>query len=70
MFVSVGIVGRLLKNGFQRLKCESFSAKADTEQQFEFHDEVPQPLMEKAEKTELVFLFLDASRFVLECDFL
>ena len=52
------------------MKCGSLPAKADPEQQIKFHDEVLQPLMEKAEQKELALLFLDASHFVMGCDFL
>lgn len=52
------------------MKCGSLPAKADPELQIKFHDEVLQPLMEKAEQNELALLFLDASHFVMGCDFL
>lgn len=52
------------------MKSGSLPAKADPEQQIKFHDEVLQPLMQKAERNELTLLFLDASHFVMGCDFL
>ncbi len=45
-------------------------AKADAEGQSRFYDGVPHPLMEKAKADELSLLFMDASHFVLGCDFL
>ena len=35
-----------------------------------FYDDVLRPLIDKAEKNELVLLFMDASHFVMGCDFL
>ena len=52
------------------MKSGSLPAKADPEQQIKFHDEVLQPIMQKAERNELTLLFLDASHFVMGCDFL
>lgn len=45
-------------------------AKADTAKQREFHDNVLYPLMEKATKGSVSLLFMDASHFVMGCDFL
>lgn len=58
------------KNGYKRLKSGSVPAKADTEKQRQFYDSVLHPLMEKAKANELTLLFMDASHFVLGCDFL
>ena len=69
--VSVASVGRLLKkNGIRRLKNGSLPAKADTEKQRSFYENELLPLMNGAEKSKLVLLFLDASHFVMGCDFL
>ena len=69
--VSVTAVARLLKkNGVRRLKAGSFPAKADAEKQREFYDGILRPLMEKAEKGLETLLFMDASHFVMGCDFL
>ena len=69
--VSVSLVGKLLKkNGIKRLKTGSLPAKADTEKQRLFYEHELQPLMDEAEKSKLVLLFLDASHFVMGCDYL
>ena len=69
--VSVTAVARLLKkNGVRRLKAGSFPAKADAKKQREFYDGALRPLMEKAEKGLETLLFMDASHFVMGCDFL
>lgn len=69
--VSRSCVGRFLKkNGFKWLKCGSLPAKADTEKQKKFFDNILNPLMKKAEGGEISLLFLDASHFVMGCDFL
>lgn len=52
------------------MKCGSLPAKADPEKQRAFYDEVMYPLMERAKKGEIALLFLDASHFVMGCDFL
>ena len=52
------------------MKSGSLPAKADTEKQRVFYENILKPLMEKAKKSELVLLFLDASHFVMGCDFL
>ena len=68
---SVYTVGRILKkNGIKRLKCGSLPAKADVTKQRKFYDEVLQPLMKEAKAGTSVLLFLDASHFVMGCDFL
>lgn len=69
--ISVSAVGKFLKkNGIKRLKNGSLPAKADTQKQRVFYDDVPRPLTGKAERDELVLLFMDASHFVMGCDFL
>lgn len=45
-------------------------AKADVTKQRKFYDEVLQPLMKEAKAGTSVLLFLDASHFVMGCDFL
>lgn len=52
------------------LKCGSLPAKADTEKQKKFFDAILEPLMKKAENGEILLLFLDASHFVMGCNFL
>ena len=45
-------------------------AKADPIKQREFYDKVLHPLMEKAKRGTIALLFLDASHFVMGCDYL
>jgi transposase len=45
-------------------------AKADPIAQRNYYDRVLHPLMEKATKHEITLLFMDASHFVMGCDFL
>ena len=45
-------------------------AKADPIKQREFYDKVLHPLMEKAKSGTIALLFLDASHFVMGCDYL
>jgi transposase len=52
------------------LKCGSLPAKADTKEQRSFYETTLQPLMEQAKSGKSVLLFLDASHFVMGCDFL
>lgn len=52
------------------MKSGSLPAKANAERQNRFYDDVLHPLMEKAKAGELSLLFMDASHFVLGCDFL
>ena len=54
------------------MKAGSLPAKADTEAQRNFYDSVLKPLMKKASRKNSahVLLFMDASHFVLGCDFL
>jgi transposase len=68
---SLSAVSRLIKkNGVKRLKCGSLPAKADTEKQRSFCDSVLHPLMAQAKKGDITLLFIDASHFVMGCDFL
>ena len=54
------------------MKAGSLPAKADAVAQHRFYDSVLQPLMRKAKRKNSahVLLFMDASHFVLGCDFL
>lgn len=58
------------KNGIKKLKCGSMPAKADIEKQCSFYNTELLPLMEKAKDGKVTLLFLDASHFVMGCDFL
>jgi len=58
------------KNVIRWLKRGPLPAKADTEKQKIFFDTTLSPLMKKAEGGEISLLFLDASHFVMGCDFL
>ena len=60
----------LKKNGIKRLKCGSLPAKADVEEQRIFYDTVLHPLMKLANMGDIALLFVDASHFVMGCDFL
>jgi len=60
----------LKKNGFRWLKSGSIPAKADPQKQKDFFDTTLHPLMEKAKEGNIALLFLDASHFVMGCDFL
>lgn len=69
--VSLSGVGRLLKrNRIKRLKSGSLPAKADATKQREFYDTVLHPLMEQAKSGKIALLFLDASHFIMGCNFL
>ncbi len=46
------------------------SAKADTGKQNDYFESTLKPLMEKAESGDIALPFLDASHFVMGCDFL
>lgn len=52
------------------MKCGSLPAKADVTAQKKFYEDILHPLMEQALKGEVTLLFLDASHFVMGCDFL
>lgn len=69
--ISTSSVRRLLKkNDIKRLKAGSLPAKADMQKQRDFYEGKLKPLMDKAENKDDVLLFMDASHFVLGCDFL
>jgi transposase len=69
--VSLPAIGKLLKkNGIKHLKCGSLPAKADPDKQRTFYETVLQPLMSQAKNGDITLLFLDASHFVMGCDFL
>lgn len=52
------------------MKSGSIPAKADAKAQRSFYDSVLHPLMAKATDSKATLLFLDASHFVMGCDFL
>jgi len=52
------------------LKCGSIPAKADAKEQRSFYEKILYPLMEQAKSGKITLLFLDASHFVMGCDFL
>jgi len=52
------------------LKCGSIPAKADAKEQRSFYEKTLNPLMEQAKSGKITLLFLDASHFVMGCDFL
>lgn len=52
------------------MKVGSLPAKADVKAQREFYEEKLLPLMTKAKEGLVALLFLDASHFVMGCDFL
>ena len=52
------------------MKSGSLPAKADPAKQEEFYHVTLQPLMEQADNGDIALLFLDASHFVMGCDFL
>ena len=58
------------KNEIKRLKCGSLPAKADPAAQREFYENTLHPLMQRAKKGEIALLFVDASHFVMGCDYL
>ena len=69
--LSITYVGELLeRNGIKLLKCGSLPAKADPSAQRKFFEETLQPLMERPRNKEVSLLFVDASHFVMGCDFL
>jgi transposase len=45
-------------------------AKADPEKQRTFYSDILKPLMDRAKEGTIILLFLDASHFVMGCDFL
>ena len=52
------------------MKCGSLPAKADPAAQRHFYEDTLLPLMQKAKDGEIALLFVDASHFVLGCDYL
>ena len=52
------------------LKCGSLPAKADPAKQRDFYENVLHPLMEQAKDGVIELLFVDASHFVMGCDYL
>jgi transposase len=52
------------------LKCGSLPAKADPAAQLVFYEQTLHPLMKKAKKGKIVLLFVDASHFIMGCDYL
>jgi transposase len=69
--ISLPAIGRLLKkNEIKRLKCGSLPAKADPVKQRTFYETILYSLMTRASRDEIALLFVDASHFVMGCDFL
>ena len=69
--VSLNTISRLLKkNGIKRLKSGSLPAKADPKAQRLFYEKTLLPLMQKAKNGTIALLFVDASHFVMGCDYL
>ena len=52
------------------MKCGSLPAKADPEKQRAFYNGILKPLIDRAKEGTVTLLFLDASHFVMGCDFL
>ena len=52
------------------MKCGSLPAKADVREQRTFYETILAPMMKTARNNECVLLFMDASHFVMGCDFL
>jgi len=52
------------------LKCGSLPARADVKKQRHFYDTILSSLMEQAKSGKIALLFMDASHFVMGCDFL
>ena len=63
-------ISRFLKNGIKRLKCASLPVKADVEEQNVFYETILHPLMKMAHMGTVALLFMDASHFVMGCDFM
>ncbi len=69
--LSVSSVSRLISRlGIKRLKASSFPAKANPVIQQSFYDNTLHQLMQDARNGKNILLFMDASHFVLGCDFL
>ena len=62
----------LRDSGQRKLKCGSLPGRANPEWQAEFWEEVLEPLLKRAkeEGSKVSVLFVDASHFVMGCDFL
>ena len=52
------------------MKCGSLPAKADPERQRAFYYGILKPLIDRAKEGTVTLLFMDASHFVMGCDFL
>lgn len=52
------------------MKSGSLPAKADVAKQRRFWDDILRPLLRRARQGKIVLLFMDASHFVMGCDFL
>ena len=69
--VSRNHLSKFLKaHDYRKLKSGSIPAKADRTKQKEFYQNTLLPLMEKASGKKNVLLFVDASHFVMGCDFI
>lgn len=60
----------LKRSGVRKLKAGSLPAKADVERQRNFYNETLKPLMDEARQGKIALLFVDASHFVMGCDYL
>ncbi len=68
--LSCETVPRILKRfSIRKLKCGSLPIKADPQKQRDCYNGILLQLMEKAEKGDSVLVFMDASHFVMGCDF-
>ena len=69
--MSLSSISTLLKkNGVKRLKCGSLPAKAKPSEQRIFYENTLYPLMQEAKKGIITLFFVDASHFVMGCDYL
>ena len=69
--VSRSHLAKFLKaHGYRKLKGGSIPAKADRVEQKTFYQDTLLPLMKKASGKKDVLLFVDASHFVMGCDFI
>ena len=69
--ISSSAVGKFLKkHKIRRLKSGSIPAKADPEKQRFFCESTLRPLMNEAKSGAISLLYLDASHFVMGCDYL
>lgn len=68
---SLKYLSRFLKqNGVRKLRCGSIPFKADFEAQVKFYNETLSVYIKEALEKKRVLLFMDASHFVMGCDFL